>query len=68
MKDCLIRDVSAKTKKSCRSSDGTSVFSPLAGGQFTTCERFLDLPRKQELMALVNRMRKINMVKGGGVV
>ena len=32
---------------------------------FTTCERFLDLPRKQELMALVNRMRKINMVKGG---
>lgn len=35
---------------------------------FTTCERFLDLPRKQELMALVNRMRKINMVKGGSVV
>ena len=32
---------------------------------FTTCERFLDLPRKQELMALINRMRKINMVKGG---
>ena len=30
---------------------------------FTTCERFLDLPRKQELMALVNRMRKIHMVK-----
>lgn len=30
---------------------------------FTTCERFLDLPRKQELMALVNRMRKINIVK-----
>lgn len=29
---------------------------------FTTCERFLNLPRKQELMALVNRMRKINMV------
>lgn len=26
---------------------------------FTTCERFLDLPRKQELMALVNRMREI---------
>ena len=35
---------------------------------FTTCERFLDLPRKQELMALINRMRKINMVKSGGVV
>ena len=30
---------------------------------FTTCKRFLDLPRKQELMALINRMRKINMVK-----
>ena len=35
---------------------------------FTTCERFLDLPREQELMALINRMRKINMVKGGGVI
>ena len=35
---------------------------------FTTCERFLDLPREQELMALINRMRKINMIKGGGVV
>lgn len=35
---------------------------------FTTCERFLDLPRKQELMAFVNRMRKINMIKGGGVI
>ncbi len=32
---------------------------------FTTCERFLDLPRKQELMALINRMRRINMIKGG---
>ena len=31
---------------------------------FTTCERFLDLPRRQELMALINRMRKIHMVKG----
>ncbi len=28
---------------------------------FTTCERFLDLPREQELMALIFRMRKINM-------
>ena len=35
---------------------------------FTTCKRFLDLPRKQELMALINRMRKINMVKDGGVI
>ena len=35
---------------------------------FTTCERFLDLPRKQELMALVNRMRKINMVRGSGMI
>jgi len=31
---------------------------------FTTCERFLDLPRRQELMALINRMRKIHMAKG----
>ncbi len=29
---------------------------------FTTCERFLDLPRKEELMALINRMRRINYV------
>ena len=35
---------------------------------FTTCERFLDLPRKQELMALVNRMRKMNMVRGSGMI
>ena len=35
---------------------------------FTTCERFLDLPRKQELMMLINRMRKINMKKSDGVV
>lgn len=28
---------------------------------FTTCERFLDLPRKQELMAVINRMRLINI-------
>ncbi len=25
---------------------------------FTTCERFLDLPRKQELLSLISRMRK----------
>ena len=30
---------------------------------FTTCERFLDLPRKQELTALINRMRNTNTVK-----
>ncbi|MBQ7939834.1 MAG: ATPase [Clostridia bacterium] len=33
---------------------------------FTTTERFLDLPRKQELFALINRMRKIRLVKEGG--
>ncbi|MBR4940586.1 MAG: ABC-ATPase domain-containing protein, partial [Clostridia bacterium] len=33
-------------------------------GFFTACERFLDLPRRQELTALINRMRKINMLKG----
>ncbi len=37
------------------------IYSPF----FTTCERFLDLPRKEELMSLINRMRKINLVKGG---
>ncbi len=28
---------------------------------FTTTERFLDLPRKQELIAVINRMRKITI-------
>ncbi len=31
---------------------------------FTTCERFLDLPRKQELLFLINRMRHAHFVKG----
>ena len=31
---------------------------------FTTCERFLDLPRKIDLMAAINRMRMINITKG----
>lgn len=31
---------------------------------FTTCERFLDLPRKQELLFLINRMRHVHFVKG----
>lgn len=30
---------------------------------FTNCERFLDLPRKQELFAVINRMRKVMIVK-----
>lgn len=30
---------------------------------FVTCERFLDMPRKQELIALINRMRKICLEK-----
>ena len=34
---------------------------------FTTCERFLDLPRKQELMAVINRMRKVKIAKDGAV-
>ena len=31
---------------------------------FTTCRRFLDLPRRQEFLALIHRMRKIRMEKG----
>lgn len=31
---------------------------------FTTCERFLDLPRKQELLALIARMRKTEYKRG----
>ncbi len=37
----------------------------LYSSYFTTTERFLDLPRKQELYALISRMRKIHYVKGG---
>lgn len=33
---------------------------------FTTCERFLDLPRKYELLAVINRMRNINFYIEGG--
>ncbi|MHB1151133.1 MAG: hypothetical protein ACYCWE_02150 [Eubacteriales bacterium] len=38
-----------------------SVFSNF----FTTCERFLDLPRKSEVKAIINRMRKIGFISGG---
>ena len=31
---------------------------------FTTCERFLDMPRKQELLALIARMRKTEYISG----
>ena len=30
---------------------------------FTTCERFLDLPRKAEIMAVINRMRMIKIIR-----
>ena len=36
----------------------------LYSSAFTSCERFLDLPRKIELKALINRMRKIHLEKG----
>lgn len=35
----------------------------LYSSYFTTCERFLDLPRRQELLALIHRMRKIRLKK-----
>lgn len=37
----------------------------LYSSYFTTCERFLDLPRRQELLALINRMRNVRYVKKG---
>lgn len=30
---------------------------------FTSCDRFLDLPRKQEVLSVINRMRKISFMK-----
>ena len=32
-------------------------------GYFTATDRFLDLPRKQELMALISRMRRIHFAR-----
>lgn len=40
-----------------------SVFS----SYFTTCGRFLDLPRRQEFMALINRMREVHWTNLGGL-
>jgi len=36
----------------------------LYSSYFTTCERFLVVPRKQEVYAVINRMRKIHYKKG----
>lgn len=36
----------------------------LYSSYFITCRRFLELPRKQELLALINRMRKIQYLSG----
>ncbi len=30
---------------------------------FTNCDRFLDLPRKQEVLSVINRMRRISFMK-----
>ena len=30
---------------------------------FTSCDRFLDLPRKQEVLSVINRMRRISFMK-----
>ena len=35
----------------------------LYSSYFTTTERFLDLPRKTEVYAIVNRMRSLNFAK-----
>ena len=33
---------------------------------FVNCERWFDLPRKNELLAVINRMRKIKFIQGQG--
>lgn len=38
----------------------------LYSSYFTTCERFLDLPRKSDLMAVVSRMRRISFSRVAG--
>ena len=40
----------------------------LYSSYFTTCERFLDLPRRHELTAIINRMRKISLKKDGDAI
>lgn len=37
----------------------------LYSSYFTTCSRFLALPRKQELLALISRMRRVKYLKDG---
>jgi len=37
-----------------------SIFS----NYFTKCDRFLDLPRKADVLAAINRMRKVNFLSG----
>ena len=34
----------------------------LYSSYFTTCNRFLDLPRRQDLLAVINRMRHLNWI------
>ena len=34
---------------------------------FTDCERFMDLPRKEDVLAAVNRMRKVRFLGEKGV-
>ena len=35
----------------------------LYSAYFTTCDRFLDLPRKQELYALIHRLRGVSYLR-----
>ncbi|MBQ3027610.1 MAG: hypothetical protein IJD26_00900 [Lachnospiraceae bacterium] len=34
-------------------------FDCIFSNYFTDCERFMDLPRKEDVLAAVNRMRKV---------
>lgn len=51
-------DITKKVNELYRkiSSEGVDF---LYSGYFTTCERFLDLPRQNELLAIINRMRHV---------
>jgi len=37
-------------------------FDCIFSNHFTDCERFMDLPRKEDVLAAVNRMRKVRFL------
>ncbi len=54
-------DVGAKLEALYRRMEGEG-FDCIFSNYFTDCERFMDLPRKEDVLAAVNRMRKVRFI------